>query len=336
MLAEFGIILLLVVANGLFAGAEIAVISVRRSRMPELLETRGPRARSLQRLREEPDRFLATVQIGITVVGTLAAAFGGASIARELEPLLRDFGLGAAAEDVAFALVVALISYLSLVLGELVPKSLALRSAEAYALAAAAPMLWLGWIARPVVWFLTASSNLLLRPLGDRTTFSEGRLSAEELGQLVSEATMAGEVDKHSAEIATRALTFQELVVSEVMVPRSKVVAIPRDIGPEELRQLLLERGHSRMPVYEDRWTTSWATSSRAICLVRARVRADQPRGLSPATMVRAGVVAGNPAPAADAGASGSTSNLRGRSWIVVRFGHHGGPPGGAGGRDLQ
>src|SRR5262249_51399765 len=159
-----------------------------------------------------PDRFLATVQVGITVVGTVAAAFGGASIARELEAPLRELGLGAASRDVAFGVVVAGISYLSLVLGELVPKSLALRSAESYALVAARPMVWLSRLARPVVWLLTASSNLILRPFGDQTSFTEARISAEELGQLVSEAKKTGEAEQHSAEIATRALRFPQLV----------------------------------------------------------------------------------------------------------------------------
>ncbi len=251
MVAELGIILLLILANGLFSGAEIAVISIRRSRMPELLATHGGRARGLDYLRAHPDRFLATVQIGITVLGTVAAAFGGASIARELEQPLRSIGLGEASDDVAFGLVVAGLSYLSLVLGELVPKSLALRSAERYALAAARPMVWLSKLARPVVWLLTASSNLILRPFGDRTSFTEARLSAEELGQLVSEATRTGEVERHSAEIATRALRFQELVASEVMVPRGRVVAIPRSASQEALRPIVLEHGHSRMPVFD-------------------------------------------------------------------------------------
>jgi putative hemolysin len=251
MLAEVAIILLLVLANGLFAGAEIAVISVRRSRMPELLATRGGAARCLGYLRSHPDRFLATVQVGITVVGTVAAAFGGASIAQDLAVPLRRLGLGEASEDVAFAIVVAGLSYLSLVLGELVPKSLALRSAEPYALALARPMVWLSRLARPVVWLLTASSNLILRPFGDQTSFTEARLSAAELGQLVSEATKTGEVERHSADIATRALRFQELVASEVMVPRGRVVAIPRSASQEDVRRVVLEHGHSRMPVYD-------------------------------------------------------------------------------------
>jgi magnesium and cobalt exporter, CNNM family len=251
MLAEVAIILLLVLANGLFAGAEIAVISVRRSRMPELLATRGGAARCLDYLRSHPDRFLATVQVGITVVGTVAAAFGGASIARDLAVPLRRLGLAEASEDVAFAVVVAGLSYLSLVLGELVPKSLALRSAEPYALALARPMVWLSRLARPVVWLLTATSNLILRPFGDQTSFTEARLSAAELGQLVSEATKSGEVERHSAEIATRALRFQELVASEVMVPRGRVVAIPRSASQEEVRRVVLEHGHSRMPLYD-------------------------------------------------------------------------------------
>ncbi|HZJ54921.1 MAG TPA: hemolysin family protein [Myxococcaceae bacterium] len=251
MVAEVGIILLLVLANGLFAGSEIAVISVRRSRMPELLASHGGKARCLEYLRTHPDRFLATVQVGITLVATLAAAFGGAAIARDLERPLRRLGLGDASEDVAFALVVAGVSYLSLVLGELVPKSLALRSAERYALAVARPMVWLSRLVQPVVWLLTTSSNLILRPFGDRTSFTEARLSAQELGQLVTEATATGEVERHSAEIATRALRFQELVASEVMVPRGRVVAIPRSASQEELRRIVLEHGHSRMPVFD-------------------------------------------------------------------------------------
>lgn len=142
-------------------------------------------------------------------------------------------------------------SFLSIVLGELVPKSVAMRAPEPIALAAGRPLLALSSFARPIIWFLTGVSNLILRPFGDRTTFTESRLSPEELEQLVEEAGKSGELDASTAEIATRALAFRDLHASDVMVPRNRIVALPIDASQEELRRVLLEQGHARMPVYE-------------------------------------------------------------------------------------
>ena len=248
---ELLVILLLVLANGFLAGAEIAIVTVRRSRLAELAEERAS-ARAVERLRHDPERFLATVQIGITVVGATAGAFGGARMADDLAPLLaRVPGVAPWAWQLALATIVALISYLSLVLGELVPKSLALRFPEGYALAAGRPLLALSRAARPLVWFLTASSNVVLRFFGDRTTFTESRVTSDELRELVGEATRGGTVDPRSAEIATRALDFAELTAADVMVPRNTVVGIPFDAPAEEVRRLLLEHGHTRMPVFQ-------------------------------------------------------------------------------------
>lgn len=241
----------MILANGVFAGAEIALLSVRKTRVRELVDAGSHRARAIQALRDQPERFLATVQIGITVVGATAAAFGGASLARRLAAVLREMGLGRSAEEISLALTVGLISYLSLVLGELVPKSLALRSAEGYSLLLARPLLGLSWLARPLVWFMTASSNLVLKLFGDRTTFSEARLSPDELQQLVEEAAKQGSLDPRAGEIASRAFDFGELTVADVMVPRSQIVALKRHSPPEEVKRVLLEDGHSRMPVYE-------------------------------------------------------------------------------------
>lgn len=236
--------------NGFLSGAEIAVVTIRKTRLAELAE-RSSAARAVERLRGTPERFLATVQIGITVVGATAGAFGGARIADDLAPVLERVPFVAPwAWQLALAAVVALISYLSLVLGELVPKSLALRATEGYALVAARPLLALSRLARPLVWFLTASSNAVLRIFGDRTTFTEARISPDELRELVGEATRGGTVDPRAAEIATRALEFGELTAADVMVPRNAVVGIPADAEMEEVRRLLLEHGHTRMPVY--------------------------------------------------------------------------------------
>jgi putative hemolysin len=250
-LTELAVILALILANGVFAGAEIALIALRRSRIHQLVEQRRPGARAVKELRDAPERLIATVQTGITVVGSTAAAFGGAQLARHIEPALAAFPpLAPWAGSIAFALVVALVSYLSLVLGELVPKSLALRNAERYALVVGKPLLWLSHLARPLVWLLTTTSNLVLRPFGDRTTFTEARLSAEELEQLVDEAGKAGSLDPPTAEIASRALAFRELTAGDVMVPRSRVVALPVEAPPEQIKRMLLEEGRSRMPVY--------------------------------------------------------------------------------------
>lgn len=250
--AELLIILLLTLANGFFAGAEIAIVALRRSRLAELVESGRTSARAVQALRDQPERFLATVQIGITVISATAAAFGGASVAKRLEPVLERYPLTAPyAEELALGAVVVAVSYLSIVLGELVPKSLALRSSEAYALLVGRALLGIAFIARPIVWFLTASSNLILRPFGDRTNFTETRHSSEELQQLVQEASKAGTLHPGAGEIAQRALEFAELSAGDVMIPRQEVVAIPKDATNEELRRILLEHTHTRMPVYE-------------------------------------------------------------------------------------
>jgi putative hemolysin len=243
---------MLVLANGIFAGAELALISIRKTRLQELLEQRSAGARAVKALRDNPERLLATVQIGITVVGSTAAAFGGASIAQRLSGPLEGLGLPAhQAENLAFALVVGLVSYLSLVLGELVPKSLALRYSERYALLIGAPLHGLSRLMKPIVWLLTFSSNLVLRLFGDSTSFTESRLSSDELQQLVEEAARSGSVHPRTGEIASRAFDLAELSVTDVMVPRTKVVAIRRHATPEEVRQVLLEQSHSRMPVFE-------------------------------------------------------------------------------------
>ena len=249
---ELVVILALVAANGIFAAAELAVISVRRTRIAARVREGRAGARALLALRNQPEQFLATVQIGLTVVSATAAAFGGARLAQHLEgPIAQVPVLAPYAPDLALALVVALVSFLSLVLGELVPKSLALRSPEAIALGVARPLLGLSAIVRPLAWLLTAASNLVLRPFGDRTTFGESRLSADELAQLLEEAGKAGSLDAATAELASRALAFRELVAAEVMVPRSRIVALRADASQDEIRRLLLEEGRSRMPVYQ-------------------------------------------------------------------------------------
>jgi putative hemolysin len=247
---ELLFILLLILANGLFAGAEIAIISVRKTRVRELCEEGRGSARALARLRETPESFFATVQIGITVVGATAAAFGGARVARALTPYFTHALGEQYAEDVALALIVAGISYLTVVFGELVPKSLALRAAERYGLLVARPLLVLSRVSRPLVWLLTATSNIVLRTFKDRTTFAESRLSKEELQQLVDEAATAGDLDPRAGEIAYRALDFGDVRVGSLMVPRPEMVVLHQEATRDQIREWLVRSGHSRVPVH--------------------------------------------------------------------------------------
>jgi putative hemolysin len=245
------IIVGLLLVNGLFAGAEIAVLSVRQTRLREFIRRRDRRALAIKSLRDQPERFLATVQIGMTTIGTTAAAFGGATLEHSLEPLFETLGFGRFAGTASFAMVIAMVAFLELVLGELVPKSLALRYSDTYSFIVARPLLALAQIMRPLVWLLTGVSNVVLRFFGDRTTFTEARLSRDELQQLVEEAAKTGSVDPQASEIASRALGFGEVTVAEVMVPRNRVVALRRGAPSAEVQQVILEEGHSRMPVYD-------------------------------------------------------------------------------------
>jgi putative hemolysin len=242
------IVLAFLVGNGLFAGAEIAILSVRKTRLREFIRRKDKRALAVKKLRDEPERFLATVQVCITTFGTAASVFGGAEIEPMLAHELTKVGLGHTA---AIVLVVALIVYLELVIGELVPKSLALRYSDRYSFFAGRPLLLLSQLLRPIVWTLTAASNIFLRFFGDKTTFTETRLSRDVLQQLVEEAAKTGSVDPRASEIASRALGFGEVTVAEVMVPRNRVVALRRGAPPDEVQRVILEEGHSRMPIYD-------------------------------------------------------------------------------------
>jgi putative hemolysin len=253
LLVELAVILGLVLANALFAGAEIALVTVRTTRLEELADQGVGAARAALALKQQPERLLATIQVGITVIGSTAAAVGGASVAARLAPVIASVPwLREQAEEVALGSVIALVSYLSIVLGELVPKSIALRSAETYALLVARPVLALSSLVRPIVNFLTWSSNLVLKPLGDRTTFVETRYSAEEIQQLVEDARKSGSLNPQAAELASRALVFPELTAAEAMVPRHEVVMLPLSAPMDEIRRIIISRPHTRLPVFDE------------------------------------------------------------------------------------
>jgi putative hemolysin len=253
MVTEFLIVLFLMVLNGVFSASEIAILSVRKARLAEAADAGSQGARAARWLRTQPERFLATVQIGITVVGTTAAAFGGDTLAGDVAVWLSAHApwLGAYVNRTAFVLVIALLSFLGIVVGELVPKSLALRHAERFSIVLAPMLRTLASIVRPLVWLFTEASNLVLRAFGDRTSFSEARLSPEEIQELVEEAGRTGAIDPGTSEIASRAIDFRELSASDVMVPREQIVSLSKDLDATALAQALVNVRFARLPVYE-------------------------------------------------------------------------------------
>lgn len=252
MIATFTFVAVLVLVHGVLAGSEIAVVAVRKTRLRQLVEGGSGLARDVEKLRAQPERFLATVQIGITIIGALLAAVGVPAFAAVAAPALASVeGLANYQEAIAFGFGVVMVSYVELVAAELVPKSLALRFSEVYSLLVARPLLWISSVARPAVWFLESSSNLFLRFFGDRTTFSEARLSPEEITQAIEEAGRSGSLDSRSSEIAARAIEMTGLTAADIMVPRPRVIALERTATAEEVRKLYLEASHQRIPVYE-------------------------------------------------------------------------------------
>ena len=248
---EILFVAVLIVVNGFFAGAEIAVISARRGRI-QALAARDRRAAAVLRLKADPDRFLATVQVGVTLVSTLASAVGGVAAIERLEPWVATLG-GTwgplVAEPIAVALVVFAIAYLSLVVGELVPKSLAVRHSEWIALRVARPIEMMSRAARPVVAALTASSHLLLRlggggNRGPRSAFH----TLDDLRAIVAEAEEQGLVRD---DVVSGAIEFQDRDVREVLTPRGRVAGIPARATLDEALARVSESGHSRLPVYE-------------------------------------------------------------------------------------
>ncbi len=246
---------ILILVNGVFAAAEVALISARRSRIQQLVAEGDARARRVAALQDDPDRFLATVQIGITFVGTLASAVGGASAIRALSPTLKSLpvpGMEIAAEPIALALVVLSITYTTLILGELVPKSLGLRHAVRLALAIAEFIERLAGATSLLVRLLTASTRFVLRLLGQKGTEERTFVSEEEVKHMLQEGREQGVFDQTEQELIHSVFEFTEATVKEVMIPRPRIQAIDVETPVDEVLAFIVETGKSRYPVYRN------------------------------------------------------------------------------------
>jgi putative hemolysin len=246
------IILALVVLNGLFAMSELAIVSSRAARLEAMARTGRSGARVAIRLREDPGKFLSTVQIGITLIAILSGAFSGEALGGPVAARLELYaGLSHGhAEHLGFALVIAVTTYVSLIAGELVPKQIALRAPEPIAAVAARPMAWLARATAPVVWLLDKTSLLIFQLIGLERE-RDDHVTAEELHLVVAEASSAGVIEESERAIISGVVRLADRPVREVMTPRTDVDWIDINASHDAIREIVGETPHSRLPVAE-------------------------------------------------------------------------------------
>lgn len=247
---ELLLVFALIVLNGVLAMSELAVVSARPGRLRAMMERGVPGARTALALATDPGRFLSTVQVGITLVGILAGAFSGVSLGSRVSAMLTALGLDrAVAEPAGFALVITVITYFSLVVGELVPKQLALRNAEAIACRVAVPMRWLSWLATPFVWLLDGSGRFLIRLMGG-TAVNENVVTDEEIRALIEEAETAGVIESGERSMIAGVMRLGDRPVRTFMTPLINVDMLGADDEPAALRRQITKSPHSRLPVH--------------------------------------------------------------------------------------
>lgn len=251
VLFEIALIFVLLVANGIFAMTEIAIVSSRRGKLQAMADAGDKGAKKALELAESPERFLSTVQIGITLIGILASVFGGARIADKLAVSLTEVPwLGQFADNVAFVIVIGALTYFSLVLGELVPKRLAIQYPESIASAMAKPMALISKITSVFVHFLSGSTTFILRLFGVRDAIAEG-MSKDEFRVLIREGVVAGTIEQGESKMMESVLTFEKLDVYDIMIPRPKIVWIDVEAKHEDAWPMIVRSSQSYFPVYQ-------------------------------------------------------------------------------------
>ncbi|MGQ9509643.1 MAG: hemolysin family protein [Thermodesulfobacteriota bacterium] len=253
VLEEILFIGLLILLNGYLAGSEIAVVTARKSHIQKLVEMGNRNAKIFLKLKEEPDRFLATIQIGITAIGTLASAVGGVAAVKALKPGLQGIPIkiiSLGAEPIAIGVVVISITYFSVIFGELVPKSIALRHPEKVGLFTARTIDILSKMAFVFVKVLTLSTSLVLRPFRRKPFSERAYITEEEVRMLIKEGGKHGIFNPTEEKILHSVFEFTDMSAREVMVPVTQIVGIPIDKSPQEIRMIIEEEQFSRYPIY--------------------------------------------------------------------------------------
>jgi putative hemolysin len=250
---EIFLIAILILLNGYLAGTEIAVVTARKSHIQQMAESGKRNAKIFLKLKEEPDRFLATIQIGITVVGVLASAVGGATAIEVIKPALQGASIKAisiAAEPIAIGIVVVIITYFSVIFGELVPKSIALMHPETIGLWTARTINTFSRIAAIFVKILTFSTAIILAPFGRKPFTERAYVTEEEVKMLIKEGGKHGVFEPTEEKIIQSVFEFTDMSVKEVMAPDTQMVAIQIDKSPQEILSLIEEEQFSRYPVF--------------------------------------------------------------------------------------
>jgi putative hemolysin len=247
------IVVVLILAGGFFAASEIALITVKRHRLAQLVDEGRRAARVAQRLTENPNRFLATIQVSITFLGFLAAAVAALAFSGVVADWIRLVpALQGVAEGLGIVLVTLLIALTAIIIGELVPKTLALNFPEGMALIVARPIGWLDRLLRPVVWLVTRTSLVLVRAMGGTERPQAGYLSTEELKMLVETGSEQGGIEEDEKEMIHGIIELGDKSVHEVMIPRIGIKAVEVNQPLDEVLDLIVRAGHSRVPVYEE------------------------------------------------------------------------------------
>jgi putative hemolysin len=254
----------LILLNGVFALSELAIVSARTARLRTAADKGSAGARVAIELAADPGKFLSTVQIGITLIGIIAGAYSGSSLGGPVGERLEAWGVPAEyAPETGFALVIALTTYFSLVIGELVPKQVALKIAVPVAIVMARPMAWLAVAAKPLVWLLDVSSGFIVRLLGVRPG-GGGAVTAEELHMLFAEATRSGVIEHEQHQMLAGVVRLAERPVREMMTPRNQLDFVDVSASQEGIRAALDASSHSLLPVVD-------GSPDRVVGVVKAR-----------------------------------------------------------------
>lgn len=244
------IIIALILLNGVFSMSEVALISARKSKLTADAKSGNRNAATALKLQGEPDRFLSTIQIGITLIGILTGLFSGATIATDLGNYFVRLGVAShLALNLSRIIIVALVTYLSIVVGELVPKRIGMGKADTIAKIVAKPMKLLSVIAYPIVWVLSASTSLLIRLLNIGDTSS--KVTEEEIKSLIQEGTDSGEVREVEQDIMERALVMGDSRIDAIMTSRKDVASLTVGMDVESIRKVLANDLHSSYPVFD-------------------------------------------------------------------------------------
>lgn len=247
-------VVLLVLANGFFVAAEFALVGVRRTRIAELIDKGNLAAHWVQKAIEDPDRFIAATQLGITLASLGLGWIGEPALSNLLTPIINLFPAAIESEvshSLSAGLAFAVITFLHVVIGELTPKSIALQNPERTSLTVARPTLWAEWIFRPAIWLLNGAGNLLLRMLKIKPATGHERVhSIEELKMLVSDSAGIGVVEDDAEEMLYAVFDLGHTLVRSVMVPRTEMIAVPSTATLENIIQLYLEHAFTKLPVY--------------------------------------------------------------------------------------